>query len=114
MRAHGKLVAALTLFALTGGTALADGGVRFGFSIGIPAPVYVAPAPVYGAPPPVYYEASPDGYYVAPPQVYYSAPTPSYYDPGPRMSIEYERAYPEYRDRREWRERRHHRDDDDD
>ena len=114
MRSHGKVIAALALFALMSGTALADGGVRFGFSIGIAAPVYVAPAPVYAAPPPVYYETSPDGYYGAPPQVYFSAPAPSYYGPRPGFSIQYERAYPEYRDRREWRDHHRHSDDDDD
>lgn len=113
MRAHGKLAAATALFVLTCGTAFAHGGVEFGFSFGVPAPVYVAPAPVYAPPPPVYYESSPDGYDVAPPQVYYSAPAPSYYDPGPGFSIRYERAYPEYRDRHEWREHRRHGDDDD-
>ena len=112
MRVHGKVIAAGALFALMSGTALAHSDVRFGFSIGIPAPVYVAPAPVYSAPPPVYYETSPEGYYVAPPQVYYAAPAPSNYDSGPAMSIQYERAYPEYRDRHDWREHRRYRDDD--
>jgi hypothetical protein len=114
MRMHGKVIAASALFALMSGTALAHGRVEFGFSIGVPAPVYVAPAPVYRAPPPVYYETSPDGYYVAPPQVYYYAAPAPYYDPGPGLSIRYRRAYPEYRDRHEWREHRRYRDDDDD
>lgn len=114
MRIQGKVITAGVFLALMSGTALAHGGVEFGFSIGIPAPVYVAPAPVYSAPPPVYYETSPEGYYVVPPQVYYSAPAPSYYDARPGISIEYRRAYPEYRARHEWRERRRYRDEDDD
>lgn len=113
MRIRKQLVLGAALFGLASGTALAHGDIQFGFSIGVPAPVYVDPVPVYSAPPQVYYGAPPDGYYVEPPRVYYSVPAPSYYDPGPGVSIRYERAYPEYRERRGWHERRRHRDDDD-
>lgn len=111
-----QLILGAALFGLMSGTALAHRDIQFGLSIGVPVvPVYVDPAPVYTAPPQVYYGTQPDGYYVQqPPQVYYSAPAPSYYYPGPGVSIRYERAYPEYRERRLGHERRHHRDDDDD
>jgi len=60
-----KVVLIGAALAALSGTAAARDNVSFGFSIGVPAPVYVAPEPAYYYPPPVYY---------GPPAYYYGHP----------------------------------------
>lgn len=77
--------AAFGLLAL-GASSAAQAGADVHFSIGIPAPVYVAPAPVYVQPRPVYVQPQP--VYVQPQPVYvqprpvYVQPQPVYVQPG--------------------------------
>ena len=78
-------VAAGLVLALGAAQARADrwhGGWGIGFTMGPPAPVYVAPPPVYYAPPPVYYAPPPPVYYAPPPPPVVYAPPPPVYSPG--------------------------------
>jgi len=67
------LVIATAALAALPAAAFAHGGVGFGITIGIPAPIY--PAPVY-VPPPVYAVPPPAAYY--PPPTYYPRPVVVY------------------------------------
>ena len=90
------VAAALGLLALGASTA-SHAGADVHFSIGFPAPVYVAPAPVYVQPQPVYVQPRP--VYVQPQPVYVQ-PQPVYVQPPHRHGWNGPRHH--------WRHAQHH------